>query len=153
MTTRFTPDILKQKGYFFQNGVGKKLAPIVTGVRCVTQKDLDNMGKKPKKKRVKTYSKEKIFIEFALIATKIEYVKEFRFDKVRRWRFDYAILEKMLYVEYDGIFSDRSRHTSLTGFVGDCEKLNCAAVNGWRGLRYTAKNYTDIVEDLKKILK
>jgi len=76
-------------------------------------------------------------------------VKEYYFAKPRMWRFDYAIPDKMVYIEVDGgRFKQRTytnkvgqkittiggRHNSGKGFEDDCEKKNTASVLGWRGL-------------------
>lgn len=92
-------------------------------------------------------------IELELKANGIDFQKEHRFDKVRRFRFDIAILEHKVAVEYEGIFKGKSRHTTIKGYTTDCEKYNLATVNGWRVLRYTAKNYGQAVPDVLKLLK
>jgi very-short-patch-repair endonuclease len=91
-------------------------------------------------------------IELELKSKGIEFVKEYRFHSTRRFRFDIAILEHRIAVEYEGIFSAKSRHTSIKGYTKDCEKYNLATVNGWRVLRYTAKNYGQAVSDVMKII-
>ena len=40
--------------------------------------------------------------------------------------------------EYEGIFSKKSRHTSISGYTGDIEKYNSAAIQGWIVIRATA---------------
>lgn len=78
-------------------------------------------------------------------------VEEYRFDITRRFRFDYAIPEKMIGIEFEGIISEKSRHTTLTGYTRDTTKYNLAAVLGWKVLRYTALKYKDVWNDLKRI--
>lgn len=78
---------------------------------------------------------------------------EYQFAKPRKFRFDHALVEQKIGIEYDGIISAKSRHTSISGFTRDCEKTNLAAVNGWRVLRYTALNYHQVKTDLDQILK
>lgn len=34
----------------------------------------------------------------------------------------------------------------------DCEKYNLAAVNGWRVLRYHAKNYDEAIRDVAQLM-
>jgi very-short-patch-repair endonuclease len=80
--------------------------------------------------------------------------KEYRFDEVRRWRFDYAIVDIKVAVEYEGIFTKgKSRHTTVTGYTGDADKYNQAAVAGWRVIRLTAKNYKSVLEQLNKCIQ
>lgn len=71
---------------------------------------------------------------------------EFRFHPVRRWRFDYAIPEIKLAIEYNGhaAFAGRgqiSGHSSITGITRDAEKLNAAIGSGWRVLQFTALHF------------
>ena len=68
----------------------------------------------------------------------------------RRFRFDWAVPELKLAIEYEGIFGrGRSRHTTQKGYSKDCEKYNLAAIHGWRVLRYTATTYRQLEDDLK----
>lgn len=82
-----------------------------------------------------------------------DYVEELQFHNVRKFRFDWAIPEKMIAIEFEGIISKKSRHTTVKGYSMDCTKYNIAASNGWRVLRYTALNYKEISNDLKSLLK
>lgn len=72
--------------------------------------------------------------------------KEHRFHPTRRWRFDYAVPEIRLAVEYNGhaAFVGRSgpsAHSSITGITRDAEKLNAAVALGWRVLQFTALHF------------
>ncbi|WP_142783369.1 hypothetical protein [Changchengzhania lutea] len=80
------------------------------------------------------------------------YVEELQFDDVRKFRFDWALPDLKIAIEYEGIFSKKSRHTTIKGFTTDCEKYNLAQIMGWKVLRYTANNYQNIEKDLKKLL-
>lgn len=71
---------------------------------------------------------------------------EFRFHPVRRWRFDYAVPEIRLAVEYNGHggfvrAGGVSRHGSIIGMTGDAEKLNAAVGCGWRVLQFTTLHF------------
>lgn len=71
----------------------------------------------------------------------IPFVTEHKFCPERRFRFDIALLEHKIAIEYEGLFNDEhshSGHTSRSGFLSNCEKYNLATVMGWRLLRYTA---------------
>jgi hypothetical protein len=61
---------------------------------------------------------------------------EYRFHPVRRWRFDAAFPERLLGIEIDGGAFIQGRHTRGVGFKNDCEKLNMAALMGWRVFRF-----------------
>jgi very-short-patch-repair endonuclease len=71
---------------------------------------------------------------------------EHRFHPVRRWRFDYAFVDKKLAIEIEGGCFVQGRHTRGAGFSGDMEKYNQATILGWRVLRYTPSkiNFNEI---------
>ena len=70
---------------------------------------------------------------------------EYRFHPVRRWRFDYAIPEVKLAVEYHGhagfVGGKVSGHSTIKGLTNDCEKMNRAHALGWRVLAFTALHF------------
>lgn len=72
------------------------------------------------------------------------------FHPLRKWRFDFSIKEIMVAVEYEGVFSEVSRHTTAKGYTGDIEKYNAAQALGWKVLRFTALNYKDLITELNK---
>lgn len=80
--------------------------------------------------------------------------KEFEFSAERNWRFDWCFIYKKhkIAVEYEGINSRKSRHTTKTGFTGDTDKYNAAQHAGWKVWRYTALNFRNLEEDLKSLL-
>lgn len=77
--------------------------------------------------------------------------KEYKFLEDRKFKFDFAIPHLKIGVEYEGLISNKSRHTTLTGYSKDCEKYNLAQINGWTVLRYTVLNYSNFFNDIKKI--
>jgi hypothetical protein len=80
-------------------------------------------------------------------------VKEYRFHEKRKWRFDFAFPEQNIAIEYEGLMSEKSGHTTLKGFTGDTEKYNEAARLGWKVLRYTVLTYKNVIQDLKKLIQ
>lgn len=76
---------------------------------------------------------------------------EFQFHGKRKWRFDFAVPSRKVAVEYEGIFSSKSRHTTFSGYTGDADKYNAAAADGWIVIRLTAKNYKTLWDHLKNI--
>jgi len=80
----------------------------------------------------------------------IEVINEFRFHPIRRWKADFAVPEKRILIEYEGLNSERSRHTTLTGYTGDTEKYNAAQALGYKILRFTALNYRTVLKELEK---
>lgn len=92
------------------------------------------------------------FIQNHLSLLSIQYVTELIFSKKRKFRFDIAIPDKKIAIEYEGLNSQKSGHTTITGYTSDCTKYNLAQVEGWIVLRYTMVNYKDFTNDLKAIL-
>lgn len=76
--------------------------------------------------------------------------EEVRFHKERKFRFDFAIEELKIAVEYEGLFSAKSRHTTPQGFTKDTEKYNLAQSLGWRIIRVTAINFKTIIHEIEK---
>lgn len=102
-------------------------------------------------------SKEKDFIawclwDFAQRHGVILY-QEYRFCQNRQWKADFAIPAMKILFEYEGLFSEKSRHTTAKGFTGDTEKYNQAAADGWQVLRFTALNFKTLPQALKKYEK
>lgn len=93
-----------------------------------------------------------IVIEQVLKNLGLTYVKELKFSEKRKFRFDFAIPFYKIAVEFEGIISTKSRHTTITGYSRDCEKYNLAIIEGWKVLRYTALNYGNLEQDLKQLL-
>jgi hypothetical protein len=77
--------------------------------------------------------------------------EEYKFHEKRKWRFDWCIENLKVAFEYEGIFSEKSRHTNRQGYSKDTEKYNAAASLGWRVFRYTAMNYKNLENDLKTL--
>ena len=90
----------------------------------------------------KYFSKEQIITELAYDET-----------KERKFKFDYAVKHLRIAIEYEGLMSEKSRHTTIKGYVKDTIKYNLATTQGWRLLRYTAVNYKDFETDLLKMMK
>lgn len=95
----------------------------------------------------------KLHIISVLQKSGLEFQEEYKFDEVRKFRFDWAIEELKLGIEYEGIFSEKSGHTTISGYTKDVTKYNLATKLGWQILRYTAENYLDIENDLKLLIE
>jgi len=77
-------------------------------------------------------------------------VTEHIFHPTRKWRFDYAIPEIKLALEYHGHAgfikkgkdgNPVSGHSSIKGLTNDAEKMNSAIACGWRVLAFTALHF------------
>ena len=71
----------------------------------------------------------KWFEQHGLIA-----VPEYRFDAVRRWRFDFAFVDSKVALEVQGGLFTGGRHSRGPALLKEHEKLNAAACDGWRVL-------------------
>lgn len=79
--------------------------------------------------------------------------EEYVFSTVRAYRLDYAVADIKLGIEFDGgIYQAKSGHRSKTGVQRDIEKGNLAIQEGWRVLRFSALNYTNILQQLNDLL-
>jgi len=65
------------------------------------------------------------------------WVSEYRFCPQRRWRADFAEVERRILVEVDGGLYSGGRHLRPKGYQGDMDKLNEATRLGWRVLRFS----------------
>lgn len=95
-----------------------------------------------------------ITIETILNAHGLKYEKEHKFHDKRKFRFDYAVIDLMLAIEYEGGTWSGGAHTRGKHYSSDCEKYNLAQINGWIVLRYTAdtvKNIEQIYNDILEV--
>lgn len=99
-------------------------------------------------------SKEKDWIGWNLLywtnENAVQLQEEYSFHPTRNWRFDWAIPSLRVAIEYEGVISEKSRHTTLSGFSNDAEKYNEAAALGWKLIRLTALNYKTLHAALNK---
>lgn len=82
-------------------------------------------------------------LAFHLKATDIPFEREFRYAKPRRFRADFALPTYQLLVEVQGGIFSRQAHGSIKGILADIDRLNHAALNGWRMLRFTPGQVED----------
>lgn len=113
---------------------------------------------KPQKNKIKIPKKEPegiTFIKNHLQILKIPFETETKFHSKRKFRFDISFRTESLKVaiEYEGLMSKKSGHTTVLGYTSDCTKYNLAQIDGWIVLRYTTINYKDFVTDLENILQ
>lgn len=96
-------------------------------------------------------------LEWQLKALNIGYEREFKFDPVRRWRFDFRLADSVC-VECEGLTSygnHLGRHQSAKGYAVDLEKYNEALVQGWKVLRVTKEHIKSgqAIDWIKALLK
>lgn len=100
---------------------------------CLTQ----NSGKITRKAKTPPQSQNDMFTRVCASSIGAECVKEYRFYKPRKWRFDYAIPLYKIAIEVEGGVWTGGRHIRPQGFLGDMQKYNTAALMGWRVFRTT----------------
>ena len=74
---------------------------------------------------------------------------------LKDWRFDLAVPEYRIAVEFEGGGFAGGRHNRAMGSIEDMAKYNAATVHGWRVLRYTHTHHklTQIMGDIARIIK
>lgn len=129
----------KIRGFTLPDRKEEKIPVAVIGGRIVT-------------KFYPTKSKEKNAILFSLLAftthNNLQLEEEYKFHELRKWRFDFAIRSLKIAIEYEGIFSEQSRHTNKIGYSKDSTKYREALKLGWKVLRYDAITYQNLKTDL-----
>ena len=90
---------------------------------------------------------EEIFAKL-LKDKKIPFEREYRFYPTRRFRADFAFIDKKILVEIEGAIFTRGRHTRGSGYEKDCEKYNLAAGMGYKVYRIPTHWITKLDEKL-----
>lgn len=78
--------------------------------------------------------------------------EEYRFHPEKRYRADFAIPSLKVLIEYEGLNSEKSGHTTIGGYTKDTEKYNLAQSMGWRIIRVTVVNYKTVLQELQKFI-
>ena len=83
-----------------------------------------------------------------------ELVQEYRFHPVRKWRLDYYHAPTKTAVELEGGLYSNGRHTRASGYQGDIDKYNAAAMLGITVLRLGTgqvdhQHVTEIIDYIK----
>lgn len=74
---------------------------------------------------------------------------EYQFHAERKWRFDFAFVDRKLAIEVEGGTTyGKSRHSKGAGFDADAEKYNTASAMGWTLFRFSS----DMIKSGKAIL-
>lgn len=106
----------------------------------------EQLGKKPEPAGLSE-------IKSILIRNSVRFELEYKFHDKRKFRIDVYLPDYKIGIEYEGIVSDVSRHSTLTGYSKDCTKYNLALLdNGINILRYTAFNFNEFEQDINKII-
>lgn len=98
-----------------------------------------------------------IFIQYAKQLTGLDFVAEYKFHPVRKWRIDFACIDKKIAVEVEGgRWAKYSRHTTGKGYTADVEKYNNLTVMGWRLIRVfpetlLTQKTCDLINQIKEL--
>lgn len=104
-------------------------------------------------------SKEKDYIAWNLLYWTNQHCftlqEEYKFHPERKWRFDWYIDMGHIKagIEYNGIMSEKSRHTTISGYTGDLDKINAAMGLGIRVLQFSPLNYKNLISELNKLFE
>lgn len=74
-----------------------------------------------------------------LRALGIGFEQEYKFHSTRRWRADFLIRNTKILIEVEGGIWSQGRHTRGTGYIGDMEKYNAAAILRFQVLRFSTQ--------------
>ncbi len=77
------------------------------------------------------------------------WVYEYKFDSLRRFKFDYANLRLKIAVEMEGGIYTGTGHAKTGRYLKDMEKYNMATIKGWMVLRYAHGQESKISDDVK----
>ncbi len=77
-----------------------------------------------------------------LTALRIPFEREYRFDEVRKWRFDFALPDQKLAIEVEGGIWINGRHNRGAGMAKDLEKYDAAMRQGWNVYRCSTEMVT-----------
>lgn len=81
------------------------------------------------------------------------WIPEFRFDSVRKFKFDYGHLKYKIAIEIEGGIYTGTGHAKTKRYLSDLEKYNMAALRGWLLLRYAHGQENLIVNDVRRAVQ
>ena len=84
-----------------------------------------------------------------------EPIREYQAIKGRKFRFDFAWLERKLLVEVNGGTYTKGAHSTGAGIARDYEKCNLGVLQGWRVLSFDGKSVKsgEAVEVIRQALE
>jgi hypothetical protein len=81
------------------------------------------------------------------------WIPEFRFDSVRKFKFDYGNLKLKIAVEIEGGIYTGTGHAKTGRYLSDMEKYNMAILRGWLLLRYAHGQENLIANDVTRAVQ
>jgi hypothetical protein len=116
--------------------------------RRLTKKSASKQGGKKVSKGHNLITSLEIALKQQNVMVRTEYV----FHPTRKWRFDLALPKYKIAVEYEGVFSQKSRHTTVSGYTQDCDKYNEGTELGWQIIRVTAGNTAGLYQRIMRMI-
>ena len=81
------------------------------------------------------------------------WIYEYKFDSVRKFKFDYANLRLKIAIEMEGGIYTGTGHAKTGRYLKDMEKYNHAQIKGWIVLRYAHGQEKIIAIDVKNAIE
>lgn len=78
------------------------------------------------------------------------WIYEYKYDSLRKFKFDYANLRLKIAIEMEGGIYTGTGHAKTGRYLKDMEKYNHAQIKGWIVLRYGHGQEKKIAGDVKK---
>ncbi|MDP2346733.1 MAG: DUF559 domain-containing protein [Gammaproteobacteria bacterium] len=113
------------------------------------------MARNPKLPRI-SHGEETLWLHLKSYKLEKLFSREYSFHPDRNWRLDFAIVDHKIGIEVEGGTKyGKSRHSKGAGFVGDCDKYNAAAREGWQVYRFTTDMVTNAaaVDFIRNLLR
>ncbi len=78
---------------------------------------------------------------------------EYKYDSLRKFKFDYANLRLKIAIEMEGGIYTGTGHAKIGRYLKDMEKYNMASIKGWIILRYGHGQEKNILKDVKMAIE
>ncbi|KHF78447.1 hypothetical protein PJ15_1506 [Acinetobacter sp. neg1] len=105
----------------------------------VTKSKANRKTKSRAKSQQQEPSEGELILMRDLRALGIGFEPEYKFHPTRKWRADFLISNTKILIEVEGGIWSGGRHTRGTGYIGDMEKYNAAAILGFQVLRFSTQ--------------
>ena len=81
------------------------------------------------------------------------WIYEYKFNSLRKFKFDYANLRLKIAIEIEGGIYTGTGHAKTGKYLKDMKKYNMASIKGWILLRYGYGQECDIENDIKMAIE
>lgn len=118
----------------------KSIGPAQARLQSLPGSDsLQSGGQTEKPLRGKSLLEEALCLY--LKSRNIAFEREYYFFPGRRWRFDFAFVDRKIAIEIEGGIFVGGGHNRGVKYTGNCEKYNAAMLKGWKLIRFTTKHF------------